>query len=169
MDLSTIDERRYLEFLGTVSTDADLKGDIEFIRSGSMGKEGRELPPEFSKASNEIGQEILEDGSTERLKKHFLMPYFQNFVFRLIKELYTPIHDIICSEKFKSKSVDTTIAGAQIAALTQVVVEYLNVSPVTALGIATALVLALMRSLQGTFCQFSQEEFLKRLDERVSK
>lgn len=164
MNIAEIDENTFDDLLEQLHLEADWSTEVRSIRPVSMAKRGENIKGEVDDEAKAIGGEIVGSGNSQTLRRSLRKKYFLDFVIRLVTELYKPVHDIICSKKFQSTALETSLAGAQIAALTQLLVDYLNISAIAALGIATAIVLAVIRSMQGTFCMFSENEVLSRLE-----
>lgn len=165
MNIAAMTELEFYDALTAIGRDTDFSLEISVMRPHSIAKRRTNVDNAVQKHAEEIGDRILKAGDSKSSAANaFASGYFVDFVGRLLNELYLPIHNLLCSKKFFNKTVETTIAGAQIAALTQLFVDYLNISTVTALGIASAITLAVIRATQGTFCKLSKEQILPLIE-----
>jgi hypothetical protein len=165
MAVDTITERTLFDALAELGADEQWRSELELMRPSSLGRR-HDLDEQAAKDAQQLGSAILSRKAKSDLERATVTilarRYMGDFLQRLVDELYVPIHRILCSRFSQSSLTGTALVGAQIAALSQMLIDHLNVSSVMAIGLATLLVVGIIRSFQGTFCKFSKEQVIDK-------
>jgi hypothetical protein len=166
MAIDTITERTFFDALADLGADEQWCLELEAMRPTSLGKR-QDLDDLTASDAKQLGSTVLSrkaKADLELATENVLMRrYVQDFLLRIVDELYFPLHRTLCSKYSQTSLTGTALISSQIAALSQMLVDHLNVSSVTALGLATLLVIGIIRACQGTFCKFSKEQVIDKL------